>query len=1166
MAAPPNMDQFEAYFRRADLDGDGRISGAEAVSFFMGSNLPKPVLAQVWNYADQAKTGFLGRNEFYNALRLVTVAQSKRDLTPDIVKAALYGPAAAKIPAPQINLAALPPPRQNAVAPAASMPQMGVTALRPNAVAPAVSMPQMGVTAPRPNSVAPAASMPQMGVTAPHPNSISPAASMTMGVTAPTSTQGFAYRGQGFPGPAANQQYFPSQLGPTMRQPQSMPATSAPRPQQGVVGPDISKGVSVAGHNLSNPSISSGWNSGGPGTVAARPGGLAPSLPLSTSAPPLAPVSPMSQPTTVNTRALSVSGNGFSSNSVLGNDLFSTTSSTLKQEPAGQSFSFSSSPASSAIVPVSSGAQPATKKNALDSLQSAFSMQPVGSQFQRGQSASHPSQQISPPASASHPSQQISPPASSPHASSGISAGLGNTNSDNSQQSWPKMKPSDVQKYTRVFMEVDTDRDGKITGEQARSLFLSWRLPIDVLKKVWDLSDQDNDSMLSLKEFCYALYLMERYREGHSLPPTLPHNVMFDETLLSMLGHPKIPHGGAAWGIRPGFQQQQGTPGARPVAPIAGLRPPVQGTSVQVSGNMLPNQQKSGAPVLEDSFMNRTNNGEQHMPKPQDATTTEKAEEAENVILDSKEKLEYYRNKMQELVLYKSRCDNRLNEITERASADKREAELLSKKYEEKYKQVAEIASKLTVEEAKFRDIQERKVELQQAIVKMEQGGSADGILQVRADRIQSDLEELFKALAERCKKHGIDVKSIAMVQLPTGWQPGIAEGAALWDEDWDKFEDEGFANDLTFAKHASPKSKPTFVKGEQNFPDDNSAYGSPVNANGKQETAINGDYAVEDKSYTHSEDGFARSPRGSPAGRTTVEDSPFVKSPRGDAETRSFDESTWGAFDNNDDVDSVWNFPGTKDSDGDFFKSGDFGINPIRTGSTHADGMFQAKSPFTFDDSVPATPLSKFSNSPRYKNSTFDDSVPATPLSKFGNSPRYSEAGDFFETSRFDSRFDSFSMHDGGFSPQPEGFTRFDSFSSSKDFGYSSENFTRSDSMSSNRDFGLNNDKFARFDSISSSRDVGFNNDKFSRFDSISSSSQDFGYHPETFTRFDSMSSSSKDFGHARFDSISSTKDLGHSSAFSFDDTDPFGSSGPFKVSSDTNSSKKGSDNWSAF
>ncbi|CAK9172832.1 unnamed protein product [Ilex paraguariensis] len=63
----------------------------------------------------------------------------------------------------------------------------------------------------------------------------------------------------------------------------------------------------------------------------------------------------------------------------------------------------------------------------------------------------------------------------------------------------------------------------------------------------------------------------------------------------------------------------------------------------------------------------------------------------------------------------------------------------------------------------------ERKMELHQAINKMEQGGSADGILQVRADRIQSDLEELLRALAERCKKHGVHVKSTTLIDLPPG-------------------------------------------------------------------------------------------------------------------------------------------------------------------------------------------------------------------------------------------------------------------------------------------------------------------------------------------------------------------------------------------------------------
>ncbi len=47
-----SMDQFEVYFRRADLDHDGRISGAEAVNFFRRSGLDKQVLAQVSFFPD----------------------------------------------------------------------------------------------------------------------------------------------------------------------------------------------------------------------------------------------------------------------------------------------------------------------------------------------------------------------------------------------------------------------------------------------------------------------------------------------------------------------------------------------------------------------------------------------------------------------------------------------------------------------------------------------------------------------------------------------------------------------------------------------------------------------------------------------------------------------------------------------------------------------------------------------------------------------------------------------------------------------------------------------------------------------------------------------------------------------------------------------------------
>ncbi|XP_057974465.1 uncharacterized protein LOC131162221 isoform X2 [Malania oleifera] len=1032
------MDQFDAFFQRADLDKDGRISGAEAVAFFQGSNLPKHVLAQIWMHADQGRTGFLGRAEFYNALKLVTVAQSKRELTPDIVKAALYGPAAAKIPAPQINLAAIPTHQLNSAA-AAPVPQMGASV--------------------------------------------------------PTSSQNLAFRGQAVPNASINQQYFPPQQPQLTRPPQPMSVGTASRPPQGISGSERNRGGGFLSPSAPNSNISNDWlggRTGGAPVGATTPNrGITPSA-FSGASTPQNLVTTSSQPAVKDSKPPIASGNGFASDPFFGGDVFSAKpSSMVKQDSPTPSYSASSVPVSSSIVPVSSGAQPPVKHASLDSL-SAFTMQPSSGQPQRTQSLGSPN-------------QQVFSQSSSSLASSNISVGIENSAPSQSQPAWPKMTLSDIQKYTKVFVEVDTDRDGRITGEQARSLFLSWRLPREVLKQVWDLSDHDNDSMLSLREFCIALYLMERYREGHPLPPVLPNNILYDETLLRMTGEPKTSYGNATWGT-PGLRPQQGMPATRPVTSTAGLRPPVQVSTSQADSLMQPYQQNSRGPVLESPLMNQMSNSEQNSQsgKFREATDTDtKVERTENVILDSKEKIELYRIKMQELVLYKSRCDNRLNEITERASADKREAESLGKKYEERYKQVAEIASKLAIEEATLRDIQGRKMELHQAIVKMEQGGSADGILQVRADRIQLDLEGLMKALNERCKKHGLDVKSSAIIELPFGWQPGIQEGAADWDEDWDKFEDEGFS----LGKDLSLESQ------EKHFTDDHVH---------KSESA-----------YTQSEDDMARSLPESPAGKTAQEsasqefsDIHSRKSAEVDSEMhRNFDEPGWGTFDNNDDMDSVWGFNpvNTKGSDLEkhrenyFFESGEMGINPIRTESPSAGNVFQKKSPFTFADSLPGTPVSKSGNSP----------------------PRFSGAsGDHF----FDnfSRFDSFSMQDGGFSPDQKPFARFDSISSSRDFGHSPAPAT-----------------LTRFDSINSTRDFGFNpsaRETFTRFDSINST-RDFGLNPparETFTRFDS---------------ISSSRDFGHNRGFpSFDDSDPFGSSGPFKVSSDAQTSKKSSDNWSSF
>ena len=83
-------------------------------------------------------------------------------------------------------------------------------------------------------------------------------------------------------------------------------------------------------------------------------------------------------------------------------------------------------------------------------------------------------------------------------------------------------------------------------------------------------------------------------------------------------------------------------------------------------------------------------------------------------------------------------------------------------------------------------------MDMYRAIVKMGQDGKADGIqvyssadcflrscgirlsevlwsLQVTADRIQSELEELVKSLNEHCKSYGLRTKPTTLVELPFG-------------------------------------------------------------------------------------------------------------------------------------------------------------------------------------------------------------------------------------------------------------------------------------------------------------------------------------------------------------------------------------------------------------
>lgn len=450
---------------------------------------------QVWSYAAGGNNS-LGRLEFHNALRLVTVAQSGRQLTDDIVKAALYGPAAAKIPAPKINLTStsVPQPNQmltlptqtgfvrphvsqmNSVAVSASqtkntLPQSTLTgfARPPNSQMPAAPLPQsIQSSVMRP----PASQMNSMATSSPQVNSLMQQPPLQTGIMRPPQIiSAVASSSQ-----ANNILLQPTQSG-FMRPPASHNATSHPVQgfSQGLLGASTGLQSSISS-SLSTDWIAGG-SSGPQGAVSSQVPKDGFGVPYSnkeaTSKPqiqhvisspstpsPLNPVSTSFQTTSKDLNALGVSGNGFSSNSMFGGDVFSA--SQTKQDSSisiSSTSSFSNSFNSAPVIPKNS-VNPGQHVN----LQVTPGLPPVANQFQRTQ----------PPVKQNHLEIMQN---TSPLPVHSAPSGPDSSTSTQNEVPWPKITQSDIRKYTKVFLEVDKDRDGKITGSEARNLFLSWRLP-----------------------------------------------------------------------------------------------------------------------------------------------------------------------------------------------------------------------------------------------------------------------------------------------------------------------------------------------------------------------------------------------------------------------------------------------------------------------------------------------------------------------------------------------------------------------------------------------------------------------------------------------------------------------------------------------------------------
>ncbi|XP_048845010.1 epidermal growth factor receptor substrate 15-like 1 isoform X2 [Brienomyrus brachyistius] len=83
------------------------------------------------------------------------------------------------------------------------------------------------------------------------------------------------------------------------------------------------------------------------------------------------------------------------------------------------------------------------------------------------------------------------------------------------------VKPEERETFSDIFESL-SPVNGLLSGTKAKPVLMKSNLPMEVLGKVWDLSDIDKDGSLDREEFAVAMYLVYRSLEHEPIPPSLP--------------------------------------------------------------------------------------------------------------------------------------------------------------------------------------------------------------------------------------------------------------------------------------------------------------------------------------------------------------------------------------------------------------------------------------------------------------------------------------------------------------------------------------------------------------------------------------------------------------------------------------------------------------------
>ncbi|RVE46411.1 hypothetical protein evm_008945 [Chilo suppressalis] len=466
---PHEHAKFAEHFRNLGPI-NGHLTGEQAKRFMLQSQLPPPILGQIWSLADTNADGKLDLKEFSIACKIINLK--------------LHG-----IEIPKV----LPPSLLASLGPAAPQKQFTPPAKPP--------IPPMPTVQPQTQS------QPLISGLPPQPMTTSLLGDFNSPPNQPLVTT------QGPP-------LIPPLIPPSKPMPNSVPdLISGVKPPQPLTGGTQPTSQPLIGTNQPMPI----------GTQPLIPGPMASSQPLigptplipSSQPQPLAGIQTpgSSQPLTSNTQSLMGSTQPLMGSTqpliVSTQPLMGSTQPLIgNTQPlmgSTQPLIGSTQPLIGSTQPLIGGTQPLIGGTTVGSLVSS-PPKPV-----TAVSGSIPSQPVTSTPITAVKSEVLSKPGSVVTSPTDLPMGMVSP----PPMEWGIPQPQKL-KYTQLFNATDRAKTGSVSGAAARSIMLQSRLPQAALAQIWALADLDADGKLGCEEFVLAMYLCEKATQGDPVPAKLP--------------------------------------------------------------------------------------------------------------------------------------------------------------------------------------------------------------------------------------------------------------------------------------------------------------------------------------------------------------------------------------------------------------------------------------------------------------------------------------------------------------------------------------------------------------------------------------------------------------------------------------------------------------------